>query len=389
MASPSRTEAFAAATSHCYFIGSGWGDGALSHHMKTLARELARRGNRVVMLLHGARGSDDVEVRDRNLSMLSWPSPRPTTLADAIFLYRLARQHKPDCMISCFAAANLMLLVGRLLNVPCRVDWYQTLTTQIDIDWVESRWKMRLLQLRKRIVYKAATYVVAVSQAAVEDARNVFGIPRRKCQTFYNSLADPNDTVAVSGQRRLTNTVMCVGRLNTSKGQDVLIRAVAALKDTLPELRVEFVGSGVAKDDYARLAADLEVTDRCVFAGKLPHAQILAKMKSAVATVVPSRSDNCPLVIIESLAVGTPVVASGVGGIGEMVRDGIDGLVCPPDDPRALAEALKKLATDTDLRDTMSGNARRHFLDQFELRKSVREQASWFESVVARRTAAR
>lgn len=387
MASPSRTDAFTATTSRCYFIGSGWGDGALSHHMKALARELASRGHRVVMLLHGARGADDVDVRDGNLAMLSWPSTRPTRLADALFLYRLARQHKPDCMISSFAAANLMLLVGRFLNVPCRVDWYQTLTTQIDIDWVQSRWKMRLLQLRKRIVYKAATYIIAVSKAAGEDAQNVFGIPRRKCQIFYNSLADPNDMIELSGVRRLTNTVMCVGRLNTSKGQDVLIRAVAALKDTLPELRVEFVGSGVAKDDYALLAADLEVTDRCVFAGKAAHAQTLAKMKSALATVVPSRSDNCPLVIIESLAVGTPVIASRVGGIVEMIRDGMEGIVCPPDDPRALAEALKELATNTGLRDAMSRNARRHFLDRFELRRSVREQASWFEGVVAARTA--
>src|SRR5438034_2782466 len=116
MALPSRIEPFIATTSHCYFIGSGWGDGALSAHMKALARELARRGHRVVMLLHGLRGAQDVEVRDGNPVMLSWPSKRPTKLADAFFLYNLAQRHKPDCMISSFGAANLMLLVGRLLN---------------------------------------------------------------------------------------------------------------------------------------------------------------------------------------------------------------------------------------------------------------------------------
>jgi glycosyltransferase involved in cell wall biosynthesis len=374
--------------SRCYFIGGGWGDGALAHHFRALANELAGRGHRVVMLLHGTKRDNDVEVLEGNPLVLSWPSKRPTKLRDAVFLYGLIRQYRPDCMISSFGAANLMIIVGKLLRVPCRVDWYQTLTAQIDIDWRQPRWKLKLLQVRKRIVYKAVTYIIPVSQAARDDAERVYGIPKSKCQIFYNSLADPNEAFVLSETNRLNDKLICVGRLNTSKGQDILIKVIAVLKHTLPGLQVEFIGSGIAKDGYAQLAADLGISDKCVFAGSATRAQILSEMKSAAATVVPSRSDNCPLVVIESLAVGTPVIASGVGGIVEMLRDRVHGLVFSPDDPRALAEALSEFATNTDLREAMSRNARQHFLETFELGRSVREQANWFEGVVARRSPA-
>src|SRR5262249_54461962 len=123
---------------------------------------------------------------------------------------------------------------------------------------------------------------------------------------------------------------------------------------------------------------------RCVFAGSTSRAQTLFKIKSAAATVVPSRSDNCPLVVIESLAVGTPVIASRVGGIVELVRDRVDGLVVPPDDPYPLAAALTEVVTNRGLREAMSRNARQRFLEKFELDRNVREQANWLEGVTLR-----
>jgi glycosyltransferase involved in cell wall biosynthesis len=84
---------------------------------------------------------------------------------------------------------------------------------------------------------------------------------------------------------------------------------------------------------------------------------------------------------VESLAVGTPVVASSVGGIPEVVRDGVDGFLVPPDDPAALAAKVKLLLSDVELRRKMSLNARERFLSTFEQGKVVEEQADWLENI--------
>jgi D-inositol-3-phosphate glycosyltransferase len=106
-------------------------------------------------------------------------------------------------------------------------------------------------------------------------------------------------------------------------------------------------------------------------------------MAEASVTAVPSRDEAFGLVALESIAVGTPVVASRVGGLAEIVRDGIDGFLVPPDDPKALAEKLAVLLSNRELRDQIGRNARQRFLDTFEQSKVVQEQANWFERIVA------
>ena len=108
----------------------------------------------------------------------------------------------------------------------------------------------------------------------------------------------------------------------------------------------------------------------------------MKRMALATATVVPSRSEGFGLVNIESLAVGTPVVASSVGGIVEVIRDGIDGFLVPPDNPELLAERLHLLLSNSELRSTMSRNARERFLTTFEQSKVIKEQADWLAASV-------
>lgn len=361
----------------CYFIAISWIEGAVSDQFRALSNELVKRGHRVVILITGQK--QWAEDHESNPAIYAWPSSRPTNFRDALFLYRLIRKYRPDCLISNFGADNVMLVVGRLMGVPRRINWYHTLSAQIDIDAGFPRWKMNLLRLRKRMVYALATDMVPVSNAASEDVQRVFGVPERKCHLFYNSLADP-----LAGQalpQAQGETLICIGRLYPSKGQDVVIKAVALLKQTLPDFRVEFVGDGPSTGSFKQLARDQGVEDRCVFQGSVQHDEVLTRMSSSIATLVPSRSDNCPLVTIESLAVGTPVIASGVGGIVEIIRDGMDGFLVPPDNPIALAEKLRLLLSNPELRGTMSRNARERFLTTFEQSRVIREQADWFETI--------
>ena len=130
------------------------------------------------------------------------------------------------------------------------------------------------------------------------------------------------------------------------------------------------------------LAQRLGIADRCLFRGDVPHERVLERMSHAKLTVAPSRTEAFGLINVESLAVGTPVIASRVGGIPEIIRDGVDGWLVPPGDPLALAEKLGLLLRDDAMRREFGRNARQRFLETYEDSSVVRKQADWLDELV-------
>lgn len=359
----------------CFFIGITLNETPLAFHFSALARTLISRGHRVVILTPHRKV--ELENHQGNPAIYTWPSDRPIHPRDALFLLRLIRHYQPSVFLANFGAVNLMSVVGWLARVPVRVAWYHTLTDQLALDEPQIGLRAQLLEFRKRWVYAVCTHIAVNSRVSGENIQNEYGVPPGKCHLRYYSLKDPSPT-AVSIQPA---SLCCVGRLHHSKGQDVLIRAIQLLSNGWSSLRVELIGNGPEEAAYRGLAVKLGVENRCAFLGRLRHDEVLRRMANAVATVVPSRQEAFGLVNIESLAVGTPVVASGVGGILEIIRDGVDGFLVPPDDPEALASKLKLLLRDPELRRKMGLNARERFLSTFEQDRIVTEQANWFESL--------
>jgi glycosyltransferase involved in cell wall biosynthesis len=372
----------------CFFIGTSWKGGPSAVHFRVLARKLIERGHRVVLFVDGQR--HDVEDHTGNPAVYTWPSPRPTKLRDARFLYQKIKQYQPDCMIANFGSVSLMTFMGWLTGVPCRVAWYRTLSTQIALDNTQPLPLVKLQQLRKGMVYRMTTHIIPVAEAASRDIQQAYGVPASKCHVFWNALTDPAETIQGMGLSRPNNhSIVCVGRLHPSKGQDVLLRAVARLTQIVPDCSVTFLGNGSTREALMQLGQDLGIADRCVFAGHVDYADVLVYMATATVTAVPSRSEAFGVINIESMAVGTPVVASAAGGIPEIVRHGIDGFLVPPDKPDALAAMLGQVLINPDLRDTMSRNARQRYLDRFDQDKVAADEAAWFEGIVNTAKAAR
>jgi glycosyltransferase involved in cell wall biosynthesis len=365
--------------SRCFFIAAPGGEGAVTYHFMALGNALAERGHHVIMLLAGQ--VKEKERLEGNPLIYTWPSIRPVKWRDAYFLFKLISKFHPDCLISNFGANNVMMLVGWLQRVPLRIRWYHTLTSQINIDAKIPRWYMNFLTFRKHCVNKTVTHLVPVSKAALTDVTTNFHVPLKKCKVIHNSLNDP-----ILHEKGINNfqhkNFFCPARLDHSKGQDVLIKATAIIRNDFPDFFVEFLGKGPANRELKDLVSQLRLEQNCKFSGLLPHAEVLKRMAIARTVILPSRSDNCPYALIESIAVGTPVIASNVGGIPEIIRDGVDGFLVPPGNPEALAEKIKAILTDQNLRETMSNNARQHYLNNFELNRSVREQIAWLEGLL-------
>ena len=139
-------------------------------------------------------------------------------------------------------------------------------------------------------------------------------------------------------------------------GNDVAIRALAVLRQRHPAARLTIAGSGPEVERLRRLAADLGVAESVRFAGRLDPDQMADLYRSADVTLNPSRADNMPNSILESLASGVPVVSTDVGGVPFLVEHGQSAWLVPADDPEAAACAVSRLLGDAELRHRLIAN---------------------------------
>jgi len=172
--------------------------------------------------------------------------------------------------------------------------------------------------------------------------------------------------------------VLFVGALNrwhAYKGVDVLLDAIVLLKDQLPELKLLIVGGGELATEYAQLARNLGISDRVIFAGEVLDSELPKYYASSDLLVLPSKdkSEGFGLTILEANATGKPAIGTTVGGIPGIIRDGYNGLLVPPSNPRALAEAIRIALEDEDALRRMGKNGR-----------TLAEQHDW--SIVAEQT---
>jgi glycosyltransferase involved in cell wall biosynthesis len=364
-----------------YFIGIDMDGGTIPEYFHSLANELVKRGNKVI-ILQSMRCAKESTDPTSNPQMITWPSKRPVNMADGIFLYQLIKEHHPQCLIGNFGAVNIMMIVGWLTRVPCRIAWYHTLSKQIFLDWQASQMKLFFLQMRKRMIFYLASYVIGNSRAAVSDFHTNYHIPDRKSSHLFYLLQDPGATRVQdhSGQKKI---ILCSSRFYYSKGQDVLLTAIERVRRKNKDIHVIFLGDGPMLEDCKKYAQERGIQDVCEFLGTIPHEEVAEHMKRAYVSVVPSRSESFGLVALESMAVATPVIVSEVGGLVEFVQDGIDGYVIPPEDPELLAEKLLLLLDDPELQQQLGKNARDHFLTSFDQKRMVGDQVDWVEHLVS------
>jgi glycosyltransferase involved in cell wall biosynthesis len=167
---------------------------------------------------------------------------------------------------------------------------------------------------------------------------------------------------ASDGKTTDAPTVVLAGRMDDQKGVDVLLRAASRLS---PRTKLRFAGGGWKEAEYRRLAAELGLGERAEFLGQVPRTELPAILRSASVVAVPSRYENLPLSVLEGMACGVAVVASRVGGVPEMMDDGVEGTLVPPEDPEALSAALAKILNDRDLAARMGAAGRRRVVADF------------------------
>ena len=181
---------------------------------------------------------------------------------------------------------------------------------------------------------------------------------------------------------------VALGRLGARKGSYDIVTAVCALDDNVrTRLRVTLAGDGEVDEVRAAVVA-AGVSETIHVTGWLNPAARDELLSAAQVFLLPSRDEGLPMALLEAMAYGLAPVTSNVGSIGEAVRDGINGILVPPESPAQLAQALTTMVTDEDLRARL-GTAARERASDFGLERWYERLARLWTDVSSARTSLR
>lgn len=195
------------------------------------------------------------------------------------------------------------------------------------------------------LIHRSAHAITAISSFLILRARNY-----NRNDVIYIPNGISLQMIQESAKRfqRVHGRILFVGRLEQMKGVDTLLEAFAALNN--PTATLMIVGDGSKRSELEKLATELRIRERVTFEGYVAPPKIFELYAQSEVFAGLSRSEALGNVFLEAQAAGLVVVASNVGGIPEIVKDGLTGLLVSPDDPKGAAFALKKVLEDTILR---------------------------------------
>lgn len=232
------------------------------------------------------------------------------------------------------------------------------------------------------------TRFIAVSEAVRQGMGGYYGIDPGRIRTVLNGVdvdefgkADEGMRRGGEGERKRL-VIGTAGRLEGMKGFEFLVEAAGLLASRGVEFEVRIAGKGSKRAELEAQAAELGVGERVRFVG---HVSDMPEFYRGLDVfVLPSVStEGLPLVVLESMAMGTPVVATRLAGAPEVIDDGETGLLAPPGDAEALADALGRLAGDEELRKELGAAGAAHVRERFTVERVAREVVEVYCAVMA------
>lgn len=217
--------------------------------------------------------------------------------------------------------------------------------------WIANNFRGRVFRVADKAVLSRFDAVFMVSQATRALVPR-WWLPDRRVVVLPNALVLGVYGREILGSRRIKRdigggaTLLNVGRLSPEKGQDLLLRAVAALAPRFPQLKLKFAGIGPLEADLRALAAALGIADRVEFLG---YVEQMPQLYSQIDLVVQSSfTEGMPNVILEAAYLRVPIVATAVGGTAEVVEHGRSGWLIPPHSLEALTAGIERYLRDPD-----------------------------------------
>jgi glycosyltransferase involved in cell wall biosynthesis len=325
------------------------GPGGAERILVHLAEAMTRRGHHVIPV-GPADGCGWLagELRKAGIGSEAFRLRRAVDPRCAIELARLFMDRRVDVAHSHeFSMALYGAAAARLARVP-------HIITMHGSRYFDGKSRRRI---GLRWAFRASQHAIAVSEATRADLEGRLKVAGPLIGVIHNGVPEPMGDREKGrrelGLERSDLLILAVGNLYGVKGHDVLLHALHRLPPALG-WRLAVAGRGPEEVRLRELAARLSLSDRVHLLGYRSDTSDL--MAAADIIAMPSRSEGLPLTILEAMFARRPIVASAVGGIPDALGSG-GGLLVPPGDPDALAEALTRLLLDPDLRSALSNSA--------------------------------
>lgn len=243
--------------------------------------------------------------------------------------------------------------------------------------------KRSMLRWVTRAAQTCAHRVTALSDVDLRDQVALRLAPRSRYVVVRNGI-DLDRFAARAGRVPVNGdgpVVGAVGRFTSEKGHDLLLDALVRVRGRLPRARLVLVGYGELEGELRGRAERLGVSDAVTFAGERDAEEVLPEFDIFVQ---PSRYESQGVAILEAMAAGRPVVATDVGGVRDVVRDGETGLLVRPGEADALSDAIVRLAETPDLARSLAERARTRVREGFSVDQMVRAYARLYRDLLGR-----
>lgn len=285
------------------------------------------------------------------------------------------RRTRPDVVVLRGANAELIgRLAAVLSGVPRTVVWVHNNSDLVP--------RAAARRLADRLLEPATSAYYGVARGQLPYMTAQLGYPASKVRIIHNGVdlarfplvdraADEDRTLAAElGLEPGDPLIGIVAVLRPEKDHATLLRAARTVLERHPRARFLVVGHGALEDDLRALAAELGLGSSVIFAGLRRDVDALLRLMDVF--VLTSYTEAFPMALLEAMAAGTPAVCTSVGGIPEMIDEGVTGHLVPPRSPDALARALADLLDDLPRARAMGRAARQKLEAEFTLERSVR-----------------
>lgn len=255
------------------------------------------------------------------------------------------------------------------------------------------------------LILRQADAVVGVSRFTAGTYVRDAGLPAERVFAVHNAVdatvfrPDVPESERLAMRRRLgidegVPVIGCIARLSQWKGQDTLLEALIAVRRAIPGVRLVFAGisldaapdgNGTYADHLKRRIDALGLRDIAILAGFIPHADMPSLYAAVDVVAHPAVEEPFGLAVVEAMASARPLVAVGAGGIPEIVRDGIDGLLVPREQPEALAAALIRVLRDDALAQRLALSGRERVVEMFSPERQAAAMLDVYQRIARRK----
>jgi glycosyltransferase involved in cell wall biosynthesis len=362
-----------------------------------------------VMRMSGVGGSENhLRVLLPELRALGWepdvliPSPSPPAIRGLSESFSQSCRRVTVAPMRTDLSPSLPVRIARLLRSGeyqivhshlVHADWYVAVaslaapgvalvSTKHNDDRFRRTYPFRVIE---RVMLNRCAATITISEA-LRNFTLRYSPPRTPVATVLYGLEAPPGAPE-RGSEFDSPTLLAVARLVRQKGLDILIRAMRPIKDSVPGARLLLAGDGPERPALERLARELGVADIVSFLGHREDVEHL--MRRAWILVHPSRWEGFGLVLLEAMKQGLPIVAARVSAVPEIVMPEATGVLVPPGDPQALAEAAIRVLGDERFRRDAGLRGFERLVEHFSAERMARETAAIYDRAVCERSLAR